>query len=250
MRFCWSCKAWCAHPCRWDAAPSKWPLLLLWKTRNSHGQMFDRWSWRKEEVGLATPFHNYDLLLLSAHPGVTQRGWQDVTVNTHKLTGSLVDPDSKLCWRKCTARASSATRQPPTPPARSSSRRLSSTCNTSSSSRTGTRRPPWGWWAHHPSHRLPFCLTGICPSRLAGLLPVCVWERESVCVSERGRECVCERERVCVCVCVWERERESVCVCERERVCVRERLCECVWERVCVCVCVCSWVCGTGRERV
>ena len=34
-------------------------------------------------------------------------------------------------------------------------------------------------------------------------------------------------ERICVCVCVYERERESVCV----RVCKRER------KKVCVCVC-------------
>ncbi len=59
---------------------------------------------------------------------------------------------------------------------------------------------------------------------------VCVWERE--------------RESVCVCVCVWERERESVCVC----VCVRERERVCVWERERERECVC--VCERERERV
>ena len=50
---------------------------------------------------------------------------------------------------------------------------------------------------------------------------MCVCERECVCVREREGEsvCVCERERdgERECVCVREREGERVCVCERER---------------------------------
>ena len=53
--------------------------------------------------------------------------------------------------------------------------------------------------------------------------------------------CVClrERERESVCVCVRERERESVSVCVRESVCVCER----EKERECV------RVCARERER-
>ena len=61
---------------------------------------------------------------------------------------------------------------------------------------------------------------------------VCERERESVCV------CVCERETVCVSVTV------CVCVCVSVTLCV----CETVCVTVCVCVCmltdICLWFCS------
>ncbi len=57
-----------------------------------------------------------------------------------------------------------------------------------------------------------------------------------------------------MCVCVSDRERESVCVSDRESVCVSDRESVCVSDResvvcvcvccVCVCVCVSVSVCG------
>ena len=44
---------------------------------------------------------------------------------------------------------------------------------------------------------------------------------------------VCGREMTIVCVCVWERDDDSVCVCGREM----------------TIVCVCVYVCVGGRKR-
>jgi hypothetical protein len=78
------------------------------------------------------------------------------------------------------------------------------------------------------------------PSNTNDTLCVCVREREreSVCVCVREREIVCvrEKERERDCVCERERESERLCVTERER----ER--ESVTERVCLC-------CVRERER-
>ena len=35
IQLSWSCKAWFAHPCQWDAELQKWPLLLLSKFEES-----------------------------------------------------------------------------------------------------------------------------------------------------------------------------------------------------------------------
>ncbi len=71
--------------------------------------------------------------------------------------------------------------------------------------------------------------------------------RACVCVWERERESVCVSFSVCVCVRVWERECVCVflcvCVCERECVCfyiikyIYLCVCACVRERESVCMC-------------